>query len=55
LAQRSDVPGKPLTFVIQAPDLFQLDLRQRGPAAEEDGKAVITSFPSAPKAFSVKH
>ena len=53
--QHADVPRKALTFVMQPPDLFHLDLVQRGPAAKEDRKALVTSISRAPKPRSVKH
>jgi hypothetical protein len=54
-AQHADVPRKALTFVMQPPDLAQLDLVQRRPAAKEDGKALVTSVSRAPKSLAAKH
>jgi hypothetical protein len=40
---------------MQPPDLLHLDSVQRGPAAKEDRKALVTSVSRAPESRSVKH
>jgi hypothetical protein len=54
MAKRADVPRKTLTFIRQPPDFLQLDLGKRGPAPEEDRKAVVTTVPGMPKTVSVE-
>ena len=43
------VPRKPLTLVVQLPELPQLDLAQRRPAAEEQRHSLVTIAPRIAK------
>lgn len=48
VAQETNAPCKMLTLVVQLPYFFQLELAQRRPPTEEDGKALVTSVARFP-------
>ena len=50
----ADVPGEPLTLVVQLPQFPQLDLAQRRPTAEEKRHAFVTMMPRITKLVVVE-
>ena len=50
----ADVPRKPLTLLVEAPEFPQLDLAQRRPAAEEERHTLVTIVPRISKLVVVE-
>jgi hypothetical protein len=55
LSKDPDVLRKPLTLVVQLPELAQLDVAQRRPTTEKKGHTLVTIVPRFAKLGVVEH